>query len=109
VNGSGAASSFSCTPSAVKDFKSLIENLVIGCFYTSVIDILIALSVIFFLYGIFKFVRTENETERASGKQFMLWGIIGLFVMLSVMGIVSILKSSLGNSLSNNQTINQPK
>lgn len=50
-----------------------------------------------FLYGIVKlmFVGGANEESRSKGKKFMLWGIISLFVMVSVWGLVGVLKTSL--------------
>lgn len=53
-------------------------------------------ALMFFLYGIFvlMFVGGTNEESRSKGKKFMLWGIISLFVMVSVWGLVAILKTS---------------
>lgn len=61
------------------------------------IRILFAVSVLFFLYGVFTlmFVHGTNEESRSKGKKFMLWGIISLFVMISVWGLVTLLNNSL--------------
>jgi len=91
---SAAPSSLSCSPSSVKDFKSLIMNLVVGCFYYLTVRIIIGLALVFFLWGVFKFIRSDGGEDRESGKQFMLWGIVGLFVIFSVMGLVSVLRST---------------
>lgn len=57
-----------------------------------VVILLISLAVIFFLYGIVKFIKSADEEEgRKNGKNIMLYGVIGLFVMVSVWGIVNIL------------------
>lgn len=57
-----------------------------------VVILLIALAVIFFLYGIVKFIKSADEEEgREKGKNIMFYGVIGLFVMVSVWGIVNIL------------------
>lgn len=59
------------------------------------IPILISLAVLAFLTGVAIFIlRSDNETERSKGKQFMFWGIIGLFVMTSFWGIVNILEDT---------------
>jgi hypothetical protein len=50
-----------------------------------------------FLYGIVKlmFVDGANEESRSKGKKFILYGIISLFVMASVWGLVNVLKTSI--------------
>ncbi len=67
------------------------------------VQLILALSLISFLYGIFRlvFLDASNEAERNKARKFMLWGICALFVMVSVWGLVNILKSSVfgGGSL----------
>ncbi len=106
VNGSATTNSFSCNPGAVTDFKSLIMNLVVGCFYYLVVRIIIGLALVFFLWGIFKIIRASGKEDKDTGKQFILWGIIGLFVIFSVMGIVNILQSTFRL---NTSSINMPR
>jgi hypothetical protein len=61
------------------------------------ITFMAGLSVLFFLWGVTKYIaRGSSDTERQKGRQFMLWGIIGLFVMFSVWGIVGILGNTFG-------------
>ena len=57
-----------------------------------VIILLIAFAVVFFLYGIVKYIgSTDDEENRSKAKSIMIYGIIGLFVMVSFWGIVNIL------------------
>jgi|GEM_PF-1432119 len=58
---------------------------------------MMTLALLFFLYGVFMlmFVGGANEDSRSKGKKFMLWGILSLFVMVSVWGLVALLKNSL--------------
>ena len=61
----------------------ILNNLIILFF---------ALAVVFFLYGILKYIASGGEEEgREKSKQVMLYGIIGLFVMVSFWGFVNIL------------------
>ena len=54
--------------------------------------VVVALALLFFLWGLMKFVlNADNEEKRKEGKSVMIWGIIALFVMISVWGIVGIL------------------
>jgi hypothetical protein len=55
------------------------------------------LSLIVFIFGATKYIfRGDSEGERKKGKTFMLWGIIGFFVMFGVWGIVEILAQTFG-------------
>lgn len=70
----------------VKSAGGLIQGL---------IPIVIGLAVLVFLWGVLKYVITDSESGKESGRTFMLWGIVALFVMVSVWGLVNILKDSL--------------
>ena len=60
-----------------------------------VIPLLIALSLVAFIYGILKFfLNPDNEEKKKEGKTFMLWGIIALFVMVSIWPLVSIFSNT---------------
>ena len=49
-----------------------------------------------FLWGVLKYVLNASDDAKAEGKQFMLWGIIALFVMVSVWGLVNLISRSVG-------------
>jgi len=45
-----------------------------------------------FVWGVVQFVlNSDEEVKKEKGRQFMLWGIIALTVMISVWGLVAIL------------------
>lgn len=76
--------------SYISDFHSLLDDAV---------KIIIGLAFLFFLWGLMKFVLSSgNEDKIADGRRVMLWGIIALFVMLSIWGIVALIRSNLGLS-----------
>lgn len=64
-----------------------------GCVLNSyIIPLLISLALVMFLAGIVKYVASgDSEEKRDAGKGLMLFGIIALFVMVSVWGFVNIL------------------
>ena len=65
----------------------------------AVVPLLGALAVVGFLYGIIKyFLNPDNEEKRKEGKGFMFWGLVTLFVMVSIWGLVSIFSNSLLNN-----------
>jgi uncharacterized membrane protein len=56
------------------------------------IVMLIAVAVVIFFWGVFEFVAgAGNEEKRDKGKRNMIWGLIGLFVMVGVFGIIQII------------------
>ncbi len=58
----------------------------------SVIPLIFALAVAMFVWGVVQYViNSGEEAKKAQGRQFMLWGIIALVVMVSVWGIVGII------------------
>ncbi len=72
-----------------------------------VIPVLIALGVVGFMWGIVLYLFGKNKDE---GKQMMLWGIIALFVMTSVWGLVNILRTTiLPTEPDNSRTVNIPR
>lgn|GEM_PF-3363319 len=83
--------------SAIK-FKSLLDILIwVKCVITSVlIPLIFALAFVFFLWNVFVFMRSDDKTNKEEAKQRMGWGIIALFVMVGVWGIIAILSKTLG-------------
>lgn len=61
------------------------------------IYLIIALALVSFLYGILKlsFIDGHKPEAREQARKFMFWGIVSLFVMVSVWGLVSIFKVTL--------------
>lgn len=59
------------------------------------IPFIIALTVLIFLWGIFKFVISGGDGEaRKEAQGYIIWGVVALFVMVSVWGLVNILVRS---------------
>ncbi len=64
---------------------------------TPIIYLLFALAAIYFLYGVFLFVKNaESPDKRSEGAKSMIWGIVGLFIMLSVKGIINLILRTIG-------------
>ena len=58
------------------------------------IGLMISVAVVFFIYGVVEFVgAADNEEKRSKGKQHIIWGIIGIFIMVSVWGIMNVLNN----------------
>ena len=58
----------------------------------ALIPFIIGLGVLVVLWGIFTYIAHGAEEEkRAEGKRFIIYGIAGLFLMLSLWGLVNLL------------------
>jgi hypothetical protein len=78
----------------VTTFKGLINDLLIAGILKPLIPLLIGLAIVVFFYGIIIFVLSEGGEKKNEGKQYMFWGVIGIFVMVSVWGLVNLIKET---------------
>ena len=82
-----------------KTFQQIVADLIItGSNY--VLTLLVALTVLVFLYGLMKYMfkGQGSDTARSEGRKLMLWGLIGLFVMTSVWSLVGLLSNAIGHT-----------
>lgn len=91
-------SNVSCLNIDVNSIQALFS--LFGCILTkSVWPVLLALSVIVFVIGVIKYIsNADDESKRTEGRNFMIYGIIALFVMVSVWGLVAIIQGTFGLS-----------
>lgn len=70
----------------------------IGALNTVVIPVITALAFAVFVWGVANYLLLHggDEGKRAEGRQFILWGVLGMAVLFSVWGFVRILLSTLG-------------
>lgn len=70
----------------------------LGCIIRKgLIPLLITLSIIIFIVGVIKYIAKADEaTEREQGRMFMIYGIVALFVMVSIWGLVGIIQGTFG-------------
>lgn len=74
-----------------------VDNMIIN----PLIGLLFALAIVYFLYGVFEFISNQaNEEKKTTGKSHMMWGIIGITIMMGVWTILGIVLSTLGISKS---------
>jgi len=71
---------------------------IIGVVNTIVVPSIGALIFLFFIWSIvnYFFLHSDDETERKKGREFVLWGIIGIVIFFSVWGFINIALSTLG-------------
>ena len=75
----------------------------------NVIAILFASLALGLLYGVLLyFANSDNEQKREEIKSYLLWGVIGVVVVMGVWGILEVLHSSLFNGTVGIPTISPP-
>ncbi|MDQ1299926.1 MAG: hypothetical protein QG636_594 [Patescibacteria group bacterium] len=69
---------------------------IIGLINNVAVPLLFAIAFIVFIWGVFQYFIAggHDEEKRETGKSLMLWGIIGFFIMVSVWGLVNILRGT---------------
>ncbi len=92
VQGSGGG----CTLAANKTIGDLFAH--VSCLiYKTIVPMFFALAVALFLWGVVQYVISEgDEGKREKGKLYMVWGLIGLTVMISVWALVAVIGSTFG-------------
>lgn len=82
---------FAIDCSQIVTFSQLVQ-CAIALVIQPLVGLLIGLALLYFLVGIINYIRhLDDETKRTEGRMMMIWGIIALFVMVSVWGLVGIL------------------
>lgn len=79
--------------SSIASLLSLVSNTLGALVY-----IVMSLGLLVFLWGVVKYVISNSDDDKKSARQYMIWGIIGLFVMSTVWGIVGLLKDTIWGS-----------
>jgi len=80
------------TVSNITDVGGVLINII----NFIVVPVIFAIAFIVFIWGAFQvFIMGANDADvKSKGKNHMLWGLIGFFVMVSVWGLVNILIGS---------------
>ena len=69
-----------------------------GWILNKAVPLIISIAVVWFIYNVFMFTIAGDEDKRKAAKTGMVWGIVGIFVMVSIWGLVAILQSTFGTS-----------
>ena len=84
------------TASGSTAFNSLLQKI-INNVVNPVIYLLMALAVVYFVWGVMVFIKSADDaTERQKGYNHMIWGIVGIFIMVSAKGIINLILNTLG-------------
>ena len=82
--------------SAVSKGDSLI-NTFYSDFFSPLYQLAVGVTFAYFLFGVGLYIfQLNNEEARSKAKQHMLWGLVGLFIVFSVGGILQALSGAIG-------------
>lgn len=76
------------------NLTTLLES--IGKLVNLATPIVIGLALLAFFWGLVKFIFAASDDDKKSGKSFMIGGIIALFVMIAIVGIIKFIASAFG-------------
>lgn len=88
------------TISSASDLRGVIDFMM--GILSRLVPLLIGAAVVVFLYGVMLFIAKAsagNADGRAEGIKFMIFGIIGIAVMVSVWGLVAFVTNTFGTGL----------
>jgi len=70
-----------------------VDSLIIN----PIIIFMFAAAFVYFLIGVVEFLgNTDNEEKRTTGKKHMLWGVVGMLIMIGVFTIMRVLIDTFG-------------
>ena len=77
---------------------NLINVLIIsGGLVNQAAQIAVGLALLFFFWGVAIYILNEGNAEKkGQGRSIMLWGVIAIFVILSIFGLVKMLQNTFG-------------
>jgi predicted permease len=80
------------TPSNLNDVARLFLSI-----FAVFVPVIVGLALVVFLWGVAQYIiHGDNEQKRSEARNFIIWGILSLFVMVSVWGLVAILTGTFG-------------
>jgi hypothetical protein len=79
----------------VEHFFNNVTSLILN----PLILLLFAIALLIFFWGLVQFINSETaDNKREEGKQKLIWGVVGLFVMFSAYGIIHFILDTFGIS-----------
>lgn len=92
-------------------FGKVVDPIISNIVYP-VIYVVFALGVFVFAYGVLEMIWKGGDAEaRKTGRMHILFGVIGMFIMISAWGIIALVSNTLkgiNNSASNSSQTIQP-
>jgi nitrogen fixation-related uncharacterized protein len=75
-----------------------LRNTLVGEVVNPILLLLFAVGLLIFVWGLIEFLwgmsKGGSDDSRRNGKNHMLWGIVGMFIMVSAFAIVNVIKNT---------------
>ena len=79
---------------ALASAATLLDTLaLVNTFLNALIGLFITLAIVVFFWGLIRYLVSVGE-EKSEGLQIMFYGVIAIFVMVSIWGIIRLLQST---------------
>lgn len=88
-----SAASGTCTAGGIGNLICRIQQIL-----NSIIPVLIALGVVYFVWGVVQYVIGDGEEAKKKGRDHIIYGILGFAVIIGLWGLVSLVVSTFGLS-----------
>lgn len=80
---------------SVQSLMGKINDVIIN----PLIILLFVLAMVYFLYGLVQYlISPDNEEVHKTSKSHMIWGVFGMFIMISVFGIMRLVLNTVGTN-----------
>lgn len=81
--------------------SGILENTQVQNLFKLVItpleQLIFAAAILYFIWGVFKYIQhADDPSERIAGGKHIVYSVIGIFIMISVWGIIALIRSTLG-------------
>ncbi len=69
-----------------------------GAILNRIVPLLISIAIVYFIWQVFKYTIAADEEAKGAAKTHIIYGIVGIFIMVSIWGLVAILQATFGTS-----------
>lgn len=83
-----------CNGGAITNFQGILCK--VAEILNAILPVLIALGVVYFVWGVVTYVISSDEEAKKAGRDRIIFGIIGLAVIIGLWGLVKILGNTFG-------------
>lgn len=62
-----------------------------------ILALVFGIAFVIFIWGVFVYIRdSDDDKGRAEGQRSILWGLVGMVIMISAFGIINIIQGTIG-------------
>lgn len=80
------------SPKTISELITMFINIV-----STLIPFMGALAFFVFLLGVARYIKSSgSEKDTKDSKNLLIWGVVGMFILVTIWGIISFIKSELG-------------